>query len=173
MRSIIYRWGFKGTPLAYWEALEVSQEAGINIIFAGDDAGPPRPPPVHYTDVVQLVRWIKDKRQANETLNPHTPDAPRVLKHPITEKDLDEALNKGHLTPDVFDKVKRVLIKYLHAMAEDAADLGQTGLVEHSIDTGTSPPIWRGCWHQPPEIQQSKIQEAKNQMRQFNQLLTT
>ena len=54
--------------------------------------------------------------------------------------DLHKTTCEG-LTPEQQQKVTKLLIKWQDIFAKDKLELGRTHLAEHSIDTGTTPPI--------------------------------
>ena len=68
----------------------------------------------------------------------------RSLLHDMVNKSVDD------LTPVEKNRLYEVLIEFEDVFAEKSDDMGRTGAVKHSIDTGTSPRVRQQCRRVPP-----------------------
>ena len=68
----------------------------------------------------------------------------RSLLHDIANK------SAGDLTSEEKNRLYEVLMEFADVFAENSDDMGRTGAVKHSIDTGTSPPVRQQCRRVPP-----------------------
>ena len=56
----------------------------------------------------------------------------------------------GDLTSEEKNRLYELLVEFADVFAESSDDMGRTGVVKHSIDTGTSHPIRQQCRRVPP-----------------------
>ena len=57
----------------------------------------------------------------------------------------------------------QLLVSYTDVIAESSTDLGQTDWLQHTIDTGDTPPIWQSVRRLPPK-RRSEVQQLLQSM---------
>ena len=68
----------------------------------------------------------------------------RGLLHDMADR------SAGDLTSEEKNRLYELLVEFADVFAESSDDMGRTGVVKHSIDTGTSHPIRQQCRRVPP-----------------------
>eukprot|EP00731_Ephydatia_muelleri_P013115 Em0007g425a len=68
----------------------------------------------------------------------------RGLLHDMADR------SAGDLTSEEKHRLYELLVEFADVFAESSDDMGRTGVVKHSIDTGTSHPIRQQCRRVPP-----------------------
>ena len=68
----------------------------------------------------------------------------RGLLHDMADR------SAGDLTSEEKNRLYELLVEFADVFAESSDDMGRTGVVKHSIDTGTSHPIRQKCRRVPP-----------------------
>lgn len=68
--------------------------------------------------------------------------------------------SKTYLQPDEQIKVAHLLNKYQHVFSKTKSDLGKTGLVKHTINTGLAPPIKQHPRKLPQVVQEEVNKEV-------------
>ena len=84
------------------------------------------------------------KSQCPTVLSCNVPDEKRALLWSAVEE------SRGDFTEEDKEKFFELLVDYSDIFSTSKADLGRTSKLQHSINTGVSPPIRQPVKHLPP-----------------------
>ena len=110
--------------------------------------------------IIEPAREIK-KSRSQEAVEPHGPQPnnhnPDHQKKTLCSaeellEDMGIKLDRDKLGQENYDLMLNLLVENLDIFAKTLADIKQTSVISHSIDTGQAKPIFKRAYPHPPEI---------------------